>query len=99
MAVLDLGRPDTWPALLTMSELADVFRATAKNRSSAGRRIAERHDLPLVEGHRPGIWLAPAWPVKHLLGLPTDRCPVCDAPCGPAGCTIHPPVRKLEAVS
>ena len=73
---------DNLPTLMTLGELADIFRSTAKNRARAGRQIADRHELHLVEGHRPGIYLVPGWEVERLIGRPT-RCPHCDREVGP----------------
>lgn len=87
------------PALLTLTEVADLFRATAKNRSRAGRAIADRHRLPLIEGHRPGIYLVPRHAIEQLIGTPTV-CPTCGRDIDPAvGCPTHPPARLLERAS
>lgn len=91
------------PDLLTLSELADVFRSTAKNRHRAGRAIADRHQLPLIEGHRPGVWLVPAWAVSEVIGGPLQVtptcCPTCGRDIGPDGCPDHPRTRHLEVAS
>lgn len=86
------------PVLLTLSEVADLFRSPAKNRARAGRLIVERNDLPTVEGHRPGVVLVPAWAVEQLIGQPT-HCPQCGVPVGSQGCQAHPPVRTLAKAS
>jgi hypothetical protein len=61
------------PTLLTLSEVADLFRSTAINRQRAGRAIAERNKLPMVEGHRPGLHLVPSWAIAELIGAPDPR--------------------------
>ena len=86
------------PALMTLSEIADLFRSKAANRHRAGRAIADRHGLPLVEGHRPGLYLVPGWAVAKLIGAPAVQCPHCGRQIGPEGCPTDPPLRHLEAV-
>ena len=59
-----------YPDLLTMSEVADLFRSNAANRSRAGRNICATHRIQVVQGHRPGIWLAPKHAIQSVIGLP-----------------------------
>ena len=54
-----------YPDLLT-----DLFRSNAANRSRAGRTICATHRIAVVQGHRPGIWLAPKWALSAVIGLP-----------------------------
>ena len=62
-----------YPDLLTMSEVADLFRSTAANRSRAGRNICATHRIAVVQGHRPGIWLAPKWALAAVIGTPAQE--------------------------
>lgn len=65
------------PMLLTPSEIADLWRSTARNRARAGREIIARLGLPTVEGHRPGVVLVPRWAVLGVIEARRDPCPMC----------------------
>ena len=56
------------PELLTLAELAMVFRSNAKNRARAGRQIADRLQLPLVSGWMSVLYLVPGWAVQRVIG-------------------------------
>lgn len=86
------------PELLTPSEIAELWRSPAKNRSRAGRDIIDRLGLPTVPGHRAGLVLVPRWAVLELIGAPT-HCPTCGVPVGPEGCPVHLQQRSLAVAS